>query len=803
MRTKLQLLWCLAAIVTVIPVRSQIIINELMQSNIDCLMDDFNEFPDSWVELYNSGSANVNLNTYRLGVTSNVSEAWTIPSYTLKPGEYAIIYCDKVNMLMHTPFRLDSGKGSSVYLFKGNQMADSVVNLPKQPAPNIAYGRKNDAADDWGYQAEPTPKRSNCGTVYTDILGTPLFSEQGRVLTEETSLQLELSLPEGSPDGTVIRYTLDGSEPTKQSPLYDQPLAINKTTLVRATAFCDGYMSPRSVTQSFIFHNRELTLPVISLVTDSLWLYSKNKGIIAEGELEITASGDIIYPNYYYTWRRPVNVEFFEGSNEPSVINQLGETRLMGQSSRSYSLKSFVIYANKRFGKKNYKHEFFPDQKPGVKKFKSLILRNSGNDFSDLYMRDAIIQRTMATNADIDWQAWKPAIVYINGNYYGMLNIRERSNDANIASNYGGLEDIDMVEYWNEIKNGSEQHWEDFKDFYSAKGHSISEYEDVVDLQEFNNIMAMNLYFNNYDFPGNNCVWWRPTADGGKWRIIAKDCDFGMGLFGIAADFPIMEWFYNPGYAMQNGLELNAIGSNEWNYTVMFRNMMNNPDYRQQFLDLVAVYMGDFLNERGTHEVWDPMYETIKDEITYHKAAVPKWWERGNYENAMNEARNWIANRTEFFYNHMADFYSAGTPVPMTLNEEVGSEDLAPFRFTINNVPLTRGVFDGKFYAKRTVTVEGVSDGATVKGWRVKTTDAKGNEKTTETPGRSYTFVMPTEGSVAINAVLGDYDGISGHHTKSREVARYSLDGHRLTAPQRGINIVKYADGTVLKVVVE
>ena len=80
-------------------------------------------------------------------------------------------------------------------------------------------------------------------------------------------------------------------------------------------------------------------------------------------------------------------------------------------------------------------YEFFPDQKPGLTDFKSLLLRNAGNDFDYLYMRDAIIQRTVASHVDIDWQAWRPAIVYINGVYKGMLNIRERSNEDYVYTN--------------------------------------------------------------------------------------------------------------------------------------------------------------------------------------------------------------------------------------------------------------------------------------------------------------------------------------------------------------------------------
>ena len=58
------------AVLTVVAAqtRAQLVINELMQSNIDCIMDDLNEFPDSWVELYNAGAEPVNLGDYKIGL---------------------------------------------------------------------------------------------------------------------------------------------------------------------------------------------------------------------------------------------------------------------------------------------------------------------------------------------------------------------------------------------------------------------------------------------------------------------------------------------------------------------------------------------------------------------------------------------------------------------------------------------------------------------------------------------------------------------------------------------------------------
>ena len=135
---------------------------------------------------------------------------------------------------MHTNFRLESGKDGKLYLFKGSEIVDQLTGMAKQPAPNIAYGRKTDGADDWGYQAIPTPGEANCGTTYKKVLGEPVFSTKGRVkIATGSNTKLTLSLPDDAPEGTTIRYTLDGSEPTESSQEYTSPLFFNSNTFHR------------------------------------------------------------------------------------------------------------------------------------------------------------------------------------------------------------------------------------------------------------------------------------------------------------------------------------------------------------------------------------------------------------------------------------------------------------------------------------------------------------------------------------------------------------------------------------------
>ncbi len=755
---KKTLLMSLAVLGLSTQAKAQLVINEIMQSNIDCIMDDLNEFPDSWVELYNSGDTPVNLADYKIGSKKSASKAWQLPNKTVNAHDYVVIFCDKEENGLHTSFRLESDDAGSVYLFKGDETVGK-EDYVAMPAPNIAYGRKTDGGDEWGYQATPTPGASNCGTVYTDVLGSPVFSAEGKVYTTSKNIRLTISVPEDAPEGTVIRYTTDGSEPTATSTLYSSPIMFNSNRVIRAKLFCDGYLSPISTTQSYIFLGRDFTLPVISIVTDDRYLNDAAIGIIANN------------PNKEnkHDWRRPINFEYFDNAGTESALNQLCETRVAGGQSREHALKTLVVYANKRFGTKRLEYEFFPEQKPGITEFKSLMLRNAGNDFGGLYMRDAIIQRVMGQNADLDWQAWQPTVVFINGEYKGMLNIRERSNDDNIFSNYKnnkgkGLEDIDMVEISQEnsqmveeLKVGTWDNYNAFKAFFHESGHSMAEYASLMDCNEFINIMAMNLYYGNLDFPGNNLVVWRPIADDGKWRWIAKDTDFGLGLYGRSSNYNTIEWINNPNYDSGNAW------ANTSEATMLFRNLMADPDFSREFIDRCAIYMGDFLNESGTREIWDPMADLVKPELIQHRNLYSwSWWgPEQDIQNEINNARNWLSQRTNNFYTHLKNYYNLGTLTNMTVNKDLSEADAKDIPFYFNGVKLTKGVFDGKFFQNRSVTLEGTAEnGKKVVGWTVTKT-VSGNTTTTQVDGSQYAFTMPACTKLQINAITGIDTGIN------------------------------------------
>jgi len=761
-----------------------------MQSNVDCIMDDLNEFPDSWVELYNPDNTTINSEAYRLGTTPVSKEASQIFLTSFGPKGHLVVFCSKKDEKNNLPFKLESGKDCKLYLFHGTNLIDSLpYGMKKQPAPNIAFGRETDGSETWGYQKAPTPNAVNCGVVYdhSKILEDPIFSVPGRVSKNSSSFSLELSVPEYSPEGTVIRYTLDDyTEPDENSTLYTGPITIKGTHVVRAKLFCEGYLSPRSVTQSYISFPREITLPVVSVVTNPDYFFDSKIGIYVEGNYSSNKK------NYNYNWHRPVNFELFDTPNEESVLNQLCETRVTGGASRDWKLKSLGFYADKRFGKKKFDYEFFPDQCPELTDYKSIMMRNSGNDCDYLYMRDAIMQRSMAQNVDMDWQAWSPAIFYLNGEYKGMLNIRERSNEANVYTHYDHLEDIVMVENNSQLKRGNWDDWQAFVDFYSEEGHTYEEFDEVLDLTEYMNVMIMNLYYVNLDFPGNNLMFWRPNAEGGKWRIIAKDTDFGLGLYGRDANYKIFDWLYNPNY------DANNAWANEPQMTLLFRHLMENERAKNEFIDRCAIYLGDFLNFDRVWEIWEPMYELTKYEYPNHRKLFNEWWP--NYNDELKNAKNWLKKRFDYFYQQVANYGETGSPVKLYINNALSENDLEGINVTFNGIKLTRNNFSGKYFAGKEVTLTGEN----VSGWEVTVKKSGNKAETSEVSGSTYQFTMPTCTQLTITAKMGG-SGIEeiGGNENVGYVEIYDETGRRIPELQRGYNIVKTSSGVSKKIWME
>lgn len=351
--------------------------------------------------------------------------------------------------------------------------------------------------------------------------------------------------------------------------------------------------------------------------------------------------------------------------------------------------------------------------------FKSIELRNGGNDYRKLYLRDALVQRVMGMNVDIDWQAWRPAVVYLNGKYMGMLNIRERSNEDHIYSNYDGLEDIDMVENWGkELKEGDIDSFNAFKDMYSQEGHTYEEYAAVMDIQEYINHTIAELYFLNIDYPNNNVIMWRPQDENGRWRWTCKDFDLGIGYYGeYVPDLDPFDWLFNP----EEYPGMNWAVTDE--STMLFRRLLAIPDFRREFVNRAFVYMGDFLNSDYILPVFREMKETIYDEVLVSQKF--NYEDPIDYDREYARAEKWLVEREASFPRILQSFFDLPHMYDMVVNEEKRDMDIL-----INGIKLNSNRFAGKFSSvDNMVEISGIVYGAdeNLKGWRIEKTIENGD----------------------------------------------------------------------------
>lgn len=611
-----------------------------MQSNIDYLMVD-GDFPDSWVELYNPSSSDADISGYYLGSKEDSASDYKLPHGTIVPANgHLVIYCDKEGNGLHADFRVDSGK-AKLYLLDGSGSMVDYLSMSAMPAANIAYGRVADGAEEWQYELTPTAGSANMGGGASTVLPAPVFSISGGIYTEPVALTV--SMPADVPADAAIYYTLNGEEPTADSQSGKEiTMSIDQTTVVRAKILsASGAALPaRSLVQSYIYHPRQVTLPVVSIVSNHKYFYDSSIGIL-------TGNINDGIPNYMRKWRRPINIEYYDSVNSGAVFNQLGETAVSGVSTRENPQKSMKVYANKRFGKKNYKGNFW-SEKPEVTKVKSFVLRNGGNNSFGARINDAAVQTLFGTNVDnLDWQAYRPVLVYLNGIYIGEFGMRERSDEDFVEANYDGLEDIELADETSYQSPVPGSLFESFRNDYMRADVTYEELASQMDMDNFIKTLIAEIYGMNTDFPTNNVSMWRPTAEGGKWRWILKDMDrFGANLFLYPSSFDMFRYMFDPDPLMYSGLH----------HFDLYKKLVTFPEFREAFVSTFLTYLNDFLRPSVVNGLVDDMQAEIRDEV---KATFKKYNEDFHaFSSSTTYLKSVINERPQYILAQMKDFFN-------------------------------------------------------------------------------------------------------------------------------------------------
>jgi hypothetical protein len=488
------------------------------------------------------------------------------------------------------------------------------------------------------------------GQLYDDSV---FFSVQGGKHIGGLTLILTSNNP-----GKPIYFTTNGSVPTSSDILYKGPILINHDTVIKArvisgTAQCGAVFTNTYVTTI----NHEF--PIVCLSTDSINLWDYQTGIFANGP---NASGKDPFfgANFWQDWERVVHFEFYDRKGIKQIDQDAG-MKVFGAYSRAREQKSIVLYARKKYGKGSFKYKFF-DTKP-IDKFESIVLRNSGNDYWGLRFQDEFLTG-LTDKMDIDKQAFQPAVVYLNGKYWGILNIREKVNEHFISENHSVDPDkVNIVEIEGIAVVGSNQKYQEILDFLNT--HTTLEDEksynwvaDKIDIDNYIQYKLFEIYIFNRDC--NNIKYWNTNSPASKWRWILFDTDSGFGMYEENYDNNTLEFALDPDFP-------GDWPNPPWS-TLLFRRLISNTGFRHNFINQYADRINtDFKPEIIINKL-DSFKLLYKNEVKYH---FGRWRSDNDWLLTIDQRKKFAALRPAFARDHIQSFFKLGRQ--LEINIEVSS----------------------------------------------------------------------------------------------------------------------------------
>ncbi|MCF7919504.1 MAG: CotH kinase family protein [Candidatus Cloacimonetes bacterium] len=697
------------ATVTELPVNDNIIINEFAVSNAEiCLDPDHKDFCD-WIELYNNNATAVEIGGMYLTDDLMQPTKWMIPPGTTIPAlGYYLFWADEYDEGDHTNFAL-SQNGEEIGL------SDSEGNLIDQViydeiASDISMGR---FIFGWRYWGEPSPGAENTGSSS---------------FSQEFSCNVNFNLAAGYYPGAIqltissdepadIFYTIDGSYPWSTSLQYTAPIQIDSTCVIRARAIEAGLL-PGEVGSAtyFIAETQNLRSVSISLNPEYYWddeigIYPLGNGY--DGVIWETA-------NFYQDWERPVNIEIFDDAEQ--IINQRAGLKISGGGPRKVPQRSMAVYGKDKYGDDDFDHELF-DWKE-VDSFRRLNLRNSGNDWEYTLLRDAMMQNIVHDRMDIDFLAYQPTEVFINGQYWGILNMREKADEHWVRDNYGLIpedDEFDMIAMQDEILAGDMLNWNDFYSYLEnnslAAPQNYAYVCSKIDVNEYINYMLTQVYVGNSDWPGHNLKYWRERTPEGKWRWLIFDLDFGFGLSQYNAGQP---WLNTLEYvSAPNGTNHNP----PWS-TLIIRRLLENEGFVNEFAQRMMTHINTTFAPDRVIGIIDEMESVLEPAIERH---IEIWGDTDTYhqDNSFATIEQWHDNvdvmrdyatlRGDYVIGHIINKFNW---IYNFTGVNITNADPDEGRILINNVEMIGTSYAGNNFTNIPIRIEAVPDnGYIFSGW--------------------------------------------------------------------------------------
>lgn len=491
-------------------------------------------------------------------------------------------------------------------------------------------------------------------------------------------------------NGATIYYTLDGSTPSKKTLRYNGPIKITQTTVIRTLSYIGAKRMDINA-QTYFINEPDTKLMVISIAIPPGILFNKNYGLFMTGNKVDSSNWKLPDANFWKKTEALCNTEFYE-SDGTLVMNQLSGFRIFGGMSRIFAQKSIALTARAKYGNKKFDFPVFGKKSP--KKFKFLVLRNSGSDWGKSHFRDGLMT-SLVSKWDIDIQAYRPAHVYINGKYWGIYNIREKINRYYLSSHHGLNKDsINLMEHKMNLKFGSSLSYFKMLRFIQASdfryNKNLRALESMMDVDNFMNYQIAEIYCDNQD-AGGNIKYWKPKRKNGKWRWILFDTDFGFGL-------------HNPDAYRMNTLAIHTDPfSKSWPNppwsTLILRKLLDNAGFRQKFITRFCDHLNDSFSPAKVNKQINKFYQVLLPEIPRH---LNRWHlSYSVWKEQVQIMQLFAQERPLFMRIFLRDMFNPGKECLLHINQNQGGHILVNSTIDIDSTE-----FDGIYFSSLPIKLE-------------------------------------------------------------------------------------------------
>ena len=641
-----------------------LLINEYSASNRN-FNDGFGRNED-WIELYNaSPDSYFNLAGYYLSDDADNPTKWQFDAGVIPPNSRVLVFCSERDissgMVFHTSFDLDQLKPDQVVLADPSGNIVEALEMHTTQT-NHSYGRTADGAGTWAIFTSPTPGGANTGG-FTSYTSKPVFSIPAGKYPGAISVSLTAN------PGEQIRYTLNGATPTASSPLYTGPINISQSTVVRARAFStSATILPGFIETNSYFINENSTLPVLSISGDAnlLQLLNGNSGLEPLGY-----------------------VEYFE-SDGTMIDENMGDFDRHGNDSWAYAQRGIDFISRDDHGyKRRMEHQFFPTTNRS--EFRRLIFKAAGSDnyphqSGGAHIRDAFVQTlSQVSDLDLDERSARFVSMFVNGQYWGVYDIREKVDDNQYTDYYYNQDytfrDSDIylqyIKTWGSTEpefgnQPAEDDWQDLLDYVQDNDMAVEEHYNYVDSQlnidSLIDYFVINSYMVNKDWLNYNTSWWRGTdPDGGarKWRYSLWDMDGVLGHYINFTGIPDISANAEP-------CQVEEIQVGVGHTQTIKKLIDESPIVRQRYVTRYADLLNTHLSCERVTQVFDSIVNLIAPEMPRQ---IQRWG--GNiqtWQNNVQAARDFLLTRCSQTINTgLASCYELEGPFATTFNVEPAS----------------------------------------------------------------------------------------------------------------------------------